>query len=186
MSVVTTHTKHPAHTHTHTHILRKSSTSGEIGDAPEKRHRTRPPNTIFTLLKTNRSQMGDGVFPEKKNHPWNDLSGFMDNNGACAWMQKTMQTRLTKKKEDPENRSMNFKGTVRKASIFLDLSQVHPFSHYMQHWKAFHEARLMPSLLKWFYHDIPKNNKPTVRWKPAGTFAFFLPKETKWVLHSLT
>jgi hypothetical protein len=38
-----------------------------------------------------------------------------------------------KKKEDPENRSMNFKGTVRKASTFLDLSQEHPFWHYMQH-----------------------------------------------------
>jgi hypothetical protein len=37
-----------------------------MGDAPEQRHRTRPPNTPLILLKTNRSQMGDGVFPENK------------------------------------------------------------------------------------------------------------------------
>ena len=52
------------------HILKKSRTSGEMGDAPDKITRTRPPSAAFTLLKTSRSQMGDGVFPgskEKKN-----------------------------------------------------------------------------------------------------------------------
>ena len=47
----------------HTHILKKSRTSGDIGDAPDSIIRTRPPRAAFTLLKTRRSQIGEGDFP---------------------------------------------------------------------------------------------------------------------------
>lgn len=46
------------------YILKKSRTSGDIGDAPDKITRTRPPRAAFTLLNTNRSHMGEAVFPE--------------------------------------------------------------------------------------------------------------------------
>ncbi len=63
--------------------------------------------------------MGDGVFPEKKDHPWIDLSGFMDNNGACAWMQKTMQTRLTKKRRTLKTEVWISKAQSERQAFFL-------------------------------------------------------------------
>ena len=47
----------------YSHILKKSRTSGDIGDAADSISRTRPPSAAFTLLNTRRSHMGEGVCP---------------------------------------------------------------------------------------------------------------------------
>ena len=65
------------------YILRKSKTSGDIGDAPDVIKRTRPPNFAFILLKTRRSQIGDGVFPDSRDYK---IFGFS--------MQKTSVSRI--------------------------------------------------------------------------------------------
>lgn len=46
-----------------TYTLKKSITSGDRGEAPDPRIRTRPPSFSFILLKTNLSQIGDAFLP---------------------------------------------------------------------------------------------------------------------------
>lgn len=49
-----------------TYTRKKSMTSGDRGEAPDVKHRTRPPSFSLILLNTSRSHIGDGVLPENK------------------------------------------------------------------------------------------------------------------------
>lgn len=49
-----------------TYTLKNSITSGDNGEAPEVKYRTRPPSLSFILLNTNLSHIGDGFLPARQ------------------------------------------------------------------------------------------------------------------------
>jgi hypothetical protein len=56
---------YPSRTEHPKHILKKSMTSGDKGEAPDPINRTRPPSFSFILLNTSLSQNAEGVRPEE-------------------------------------------------------------------------------------------------------------------------